>query len=273
MASSTNLGPFARRMRRSATIRRSTFVVRAARRIDGRRPGPNRDKSQRRAHGHPAWMPTRNRPTSRAQATSRRLISSAIADIKTARVRAGLSQRDVGHAVDMSASQVGRFERGQLQDVTIEKVCRLSTAVGLEASLRLYPDGDPIRDAAQVRLLVRLHERIAAAVRWRTEVPLFGREDPRAWDAVADGTGCVDGFEAETRLSDIQATERRVMLKLRDDASIHHVFMVIADTRANRAALVLGRETLRGNFPLDTREVLASFANGRCPGANGLIII
>jgi hypothetical protein len=173
----------------------------------------------------------------------------------------------------MSASQVGRFERGQLQDVTIEKVCRLSTAVGLEASLRLYPDGDPIRDAAQVRLLVRLHERIAAAVGWRTEVPLFGREDPRVWDAVADGTGCVDGFEAETRLSDIQATERRVMLKLRDDASIHHLFMVIADTKANRAALALGRETLRGNFPLDTREVLASFTNGRCPGANGLIII
>lgn len=218
-------------------------------------------------------MPTRNRPSSRAQATSRRLVATAIEDIKGARIRAGISQKDLGHTVDMSASQVGRFERGQLKDVTIEKVCRLSTAVGLEASLRLYPSGDPIRDASQVRLLVRVHERIAADVRWRTEVPLFGRDDARAWDAVADGTGCVDGFEAETRLSDIQATERKVMLKLRDDTSIQHVFMVIADTRANRAALVLGRETLRGNFPLDTREVLASFANGRCPGANGLIII
>ncbi len=63
------------------------------------------------------------------------------------------------------------------------------------------------------------------------------------------------------------------MLKLRDDASVRHVFMVVADTRANRAALALGRETLRGNFPLDTREVLASFVNGRCPGANGLVIV
>jgi len=104
-------------------------------------------------------------------------------------------------------------------------------------------------------------------------VPLFGRRDPRAWDAVADGTGCADGIEAETRLSDLQATERRIMLKVRDDASIHHVLMLVADTRANRAALALGRETLRGNFPLDTREMLASLANGRCPGANGLIII
>jgi hypothetical protein len=137
----------------------------------------------------------------------------------------------------------------------------------------LYPDGDPIRDAAQVRLLERLRERIGPNLRWRTEVPLFGRSDPRAWDAVADGTGCVHGIEAETRLSDIQGTERRIMLKLRDDGSIHHGLMLVADTRANRAALALGRETLRGNLPLDTREVLASLANGRCPGANGLIII
>lgn len=196
-----------------------------------------------------------------------------MADITAARVRAGISQKDVGRAVGMSASQVGRFERGQLQDVTIEKVCRLGAAVGLEASLRLYPDGDPIRDAAQVRLLERLRERTGAGVHWRTEVPLIGRDDPRAWDAVAHGTGCIDGVEAETRLSDVQATERRVMLKLRDDVSIRHVFMLIADTRANRAALTLGREGLRGNFPLDTRELLASLANGRCPGANGLIIL
>ncbi|MEA2576831.1 MAG: Helix-turn-helix domain [Chloroflexota bacterium] len=196
-----------------------------------------------------------------------------MAEIKLARIRAGVSQKDVGHAVDMSASQVGRFERGQLQEVTIEQVCRLSVAVGLEVSLRLYPDGDPIRDAAQVRLLERLRARIAPSVRWRTEVPLFGRDDSRAWDAVSDGTGCVDGIEAETRLSDVQATERRIMLKLRDDASIQHLFLLVADTRANRAALAIGRESLRGNFPLDTREVIASLAAGRCPGANGLIIL
>jgi transcriptional regulator with XRE-family HTH domain len=196
-----------------------------------------------------------------------------IADIRLARIRAGISQKDVGHAVDMSASQVGRFERGQLQEVTIEQVCRLSAAVGLAVSLRLYPDGDPIRDAAQVRLLERLRARTGGNVRWRTEVPLRGRDDSRAWDAVVDGTGCVDGIEAETRLSDLQATERRIMLKLRDDASVQHVFMLVADTRANRAALAVGRESLRGNFPLDTREVIASLASGRCPGANGLIIL
>lgn len=173
----------------------------------------------------------------------------------------------------MSASQVGRFDRGQIQDVTIGKVCRLGAAGGLAASLRLYPDGDPIRDVAQVRLLERLRMRVGSMVRWRTEVPLTGRDDLRAWDAVADGTGCIDGIEAETRLRDLQATERRIALKHRDDVAIRHVFMLVADTRANRAALTLGREALRANLPLDTRETLASLSNGRCPGANGLIII
>src|SRR5688572_8468838 len=208
-------------------------------------------------------MPTRDRTLTRAQATSRRLIASMVADIHDARVRAGISQRDLGRAVDMSPSQVGRFERAQLQDVTIDKICRMSAAVGLEASLRLYPNGDPIRDVAQVRLLERLRARIGPTVRWRTEVPLFGREDPRAWDAVADSTTCSDGIEAETRLRDLQATERRVMLKLRDDTSIRHVFLVVADTRANRAALALGREGLQGNFPLDTRQALTSLPAGR----------
>lgn len=218
-------------------------------------------------------MPTRDRRLDRARATSRRLIASAIAEIKAARVRSGVSQEDLGRAVGMSASQVGRFERGQLRDVSIEKVCRLSAGVGLDPSLRLYPGGDPIRDVAQVRLLDRMRARVAPAFRWRTEVPLSIRDDLRAWDAVLDGTGCVDSVEAETRLNDVQATERRILHKHRDDGSVRHVFLLVADTHANRAALAVAREGLRGNFPLDTREALASLASGRCPGVNAMIIL
>jgi hypothetical protein len=90
---------------------------------------------------------------------------------------------------------------------------------------------------------------------------------------VLDGTGCVDAFEIETRLADLQAVERRTMLKIRDDASVRHVFLVIADTRWNRMALASGQEALRGNFPLDTRESMASLSAGRCPGANGIILL
>ena len=87
-------------------------------------------------------------------------------------------------------------------------------------------------------------------------MPLHGRTDPRAWDVVLDGHGCIDAFEIETRLSDIQSVERRVMLKSRDDAVVTHVVLVIADTR-----------------PLDTRTALAALASGHCPARNGVIVL
>lgn len=218
-------------------------------------------------------MPTRDRRLDRAIARSHHIAAAAISDIRSARVAIGLSQDDIGRSVGLSGSQVGRFERGELEDIGLEQLCRLSAAVGLAPSLRLYPDGDPVRDTAQIRLLVRLRQRLPSGVDWRTEVPLHGRSDARAWDAVARWFGCVDAFEAESRLGDVQATERRILLKHRDDASIGHVFLIVAATRSNRRALALGREGLRGNFPLDTREALASLARGRCPGANGLLVL
>ena len=186
---------------------------------------------------------------------------------------AGVSRADIGRAVGMSPSQVDRFERGVLKDVRLEQLCRLAVAVGLAPSLRFFPDGDAVRDAGQLHVFERLRARLPSTSALRAEVPLHGRSDRRAWDAVLDGHGCVDAFEVETRLADIQATERRVMLKLRDDSVVSHVFVVVADTRANRAALAVGRHALRGNFPLDTREVLTAFGRGLCPGSNGLIIL
>lgn len=204
---------------------------------------------------------------------SRWMAANARREIADARVAAGLSRADVGRAAEMSTSQVDRFERGALDDVRLGQLCRLAVAVGLSPSLRFFPGGDAVRDTGHLRLFERLRPRLPAAAQLRSEVPIHGRTDLRAWDAVLDGHGCVDAFEIETRLADLQATERRVMLKSRDDALVAHTFLVIGDTRANRAALAMGREALRGNFPLDTRAVLSAFGSGRCPGSNGLIVL
>jgi hypothetical protein len=114
---------------------------------------------------------------------------------------------------------------------------------------------------------------MSPVLRWRTEVPVQGSSDLRAWDAVVDGTGCVDAFEFETRIGDLQATERRVNRKLRDDATVQHLFLVIADTRHGRALMAEHRERLRDTYPLDTRAILEAFGAGRCPGASGIVVI
>lgn len=209
----------------------------------------------------------------RAQATSKALADSARRDFRQARIAAGLSRADIGHAVGSSPSQVDRFERGVLKDVRLEQLCRLAVAVGLSPVVRLYPDGDAVRDAGQLRVLDRLRSRLPSTTRLRTEVPLSGVSDRRAWDAVFATDRCLDAFEIETRLADIQAVERRVLLKLRDDSEVRHVFLVVADTRANRLALATGRVALAGSFPLDTRAALAALGVGRCPGHNGLIVL
>ena len=74
--------------------------------------------------------------------------------------------------------------------------------------MRLYPDGDPVRDAAQLGLLERFRRRLPAGARWETEVPLPIQGDRRAWDALVGLRGRRAGCEAETRLTDLQALER-----------------------------------------------------------------
>ncbi len=55
----------------------------------------------------------------------------------------------------MSRSQYGRVERGELNLLSIEQACRAAAAVGLELSVKTFPNGDPVRDAGQLRLLER----------------------------------------------------------------------------------------------------------------------
>jgi transcriptional regulator with XRE-family HTH domain len=218
-------------------------------------------------------MPSRDHTIGRAHAAIDRMTTNARVEIREARLAAGLSQRDVGRAVGLSQSQVARFERGRNHATPLELLCRLAIGVGLDPSLRFYPGGDAVRDVAQIRLLDRLRTRLGADVRVRTEVPLFGVHDARAWDAILDGTGCVDAVEAETRIRDLQATTRRIGLKSRDDPTITHVILLVSDTRWNRQVLAAGREALRSDYPLDTRAALDQLRLGRCPGTNAIVIL
>jgi hypothetical protein len=156
--------------------------------------------------------------------------------------------------------------------VTLDQVARAASAVGLKLWARLYPDGDPIRDAAHARLLDRLRACVKPPLDWRPELPLPDDSD-RAWDSVVIPPEDLVGVEAETRITDGQATWRKVQLKRAADPRIRHVILLVADTRNNRRALALIRESLRDELPLDTRAVLKALREGRSPGASGIVIL
>ena len=172
----------------------------------------------------------------------------------------------------MSHAQFGRIERGELHRATLDQLARAGAAVGLRLGVRLFPDGDPVRDAAQLRLIGRLRVELPEATRWRTEVPLAIPGDRRAWDAVASLSGGDVAFEAETRLLDVQALDRRISLKRRD-GNIDRVVLVIADTVSNRRAIKLHRADLRASFPLESRAVLARLRAGQAPATSGIVVL
>jgi transcriptional regulator with XRE-family HTH domain len=139
------------------------------------------------------------------------------AEIRDTRIGAGVSQLAAGRSVGMSHAQFGRIERATLPNVTVGQLASACSAVGLKLVVRAYPDGEAIRDAAQLALLARFRAGLPDGFRIRFEVPLPILSDRRAWDAVvsppADGEFAV---EAESRLHDIQAMDRRIALKQRD---------------------------------------------------------
>lgn len=221
---------------------------------------------------HDGPMPTGSDRASEARRHARAMRGALGEEIRLARRRAGLSQRAAGHAGGMSHAQFGRIERGELAQVTLDQVARASAVVGLRLAARVYPDGDPVRDAAQLRLLGRLRAELPAGVRWRTEVPLPIPGDRRAWDAVATLSGGEVAFEAETRLLDVQALDRRIALKQRD-GGIERVVLLIADSAANRRAIELHRADLIASFPFDARAVLRALRSGRAPAEGGVVML
>jgi hypothetical protein len=172
----------------------------------------------------------------------------------------------------MSHSQLGRIERGEVRRLTIDQLSRACAAVGLALAARAHPGSGIALDAAQLALLGRLRARLPGAVRVRTEVPLPIPGDRRAWDSVLYLDPRPTPVEAESRVRDIQALDRRIALKLRD-SEFDRVLLLVNDTAHNRAMLRSHREDLRATFPLDTRTVLSAVGKGVTPEASGIVVL
>ena len=160
----------------------------------------------------------------------------------------------------------------------MEQVARIGAVVGLQVRLRAYPGMDPIRDIAQVRLLERCRKRLGPGLTVRIEVPLPIAGDLRAWDACIDGlrpsgdSGSSLPVEAETRLADLQAQSRRLTLKMRD-GGVDAILLVVADTRANRAAVAALGDSIRVLFPITPRQAMHALAAGMHPAGSALVFL
>jgi hypothetical protein len=178
----------------------------------------------------------------------------------------------VGRTIGLSKARVSAIERGDHPDVPFVVVAQLLAAVGLQLAARAYPVEGGLRDEGQLRLIARLRPCVNAVVRWRTEVAIGGAGDLRAWDVELTAGACRIGVDAEVRLRDVQAVDRKIMLKARD-SNVDRVLLLVADTRWNRDVLRALPTAARGNFPTSARTALRHLARGEDPGGNAIIVL
>lgn len=216
-------------------------------------------------------MATKERAADRGRRDAALHLQELGRELREARVAAGLSQTIVARAAGISHASLSRVERGVAPTLALARLDVLAAVLGHRLSVRLYPVGLPLRDAGQIRLLERLRSCLPSTLAWRTEVPIPTPGDFRAWDASIGGSGWKAFVDAETRIRDVQALERRTALKRRDTRT-DRVILLIADTRANRAVLrSLGGPLVDGALP--GHAILAALRAGRDPGGSGVVLL
>jgi transcriptional regulator with XRE-family HTH domain len=220
-------------------------------------------------------MPARLRRSELGAARGRTIVGELMREARESRFGYGLSQNDVARAIGMSRSQYSRVERGLVPTVSLVTAAEMLAVIGLDLSVRTYPSGAPIRDAAHAALLERLRRLLHGSLRWRTEVPLPDPRERRAWDAVVSGRDAIGvwqvGVEAETRPRDVQALERRLALKERD-GGVDAVLLLLSNTRHNRS-LVRDHPSLRDRFSCTQRRTLDVLGAGARPEGGAIVLV
>jgi len=218
-------------------------------------------------------MANRIQPVGEARRAVRRRTAALADDLREARLAAGLSQLEIARALGLSNSQIGRIERAEQDRIAVEDVAAFAAAVGLRLSVNLYPVGGRLRDARQLQMIER-YQRLTVEGGWRIglEVPIGTPGDLRAFDLLLTRGPIVIAHEFVSRLRDVQAQIRPLLLKQRD-AGIERLVLVVAASHGNRQAVAEAGTVLRESFPLGTKAVLAAIRAGRDPGANGLVLV
>ena len=96
--------------------------------------------------------------------------------------------------------------------------------------------------------------------------------DLRAADCRFAQPDCVCIGEAYTRISDAQAQWRSALIKKRD-LGADRLYLIVRGTTTNRRALRAAGDIVHASFPLGTREVMRALAEGRDPGADGIVLL
>ena len=192
--------------------------------------------------------------------------------LRAARRVAGLTQAQLAAAIGESQPEISRRENARSTAMTPAELALHAAAIGLKLSVKLWPAGGALRDAAQARYIGAFLERVGHAWQVTLEAVVPRPGDLRAADILLTNGPLRIVVEVITRLTDLQAQVRAAQAKARDLEATRLV-IVVAATHANRAALEEARPALADAFNLDSRRLLADLAASQDPRRDGILLL
>ena len=217
-------------------------------------------------------MATKTQATHEARRLWVRTATDIGDQLRTARLVVGISQSALGASIGVSQNEISRRELGRSRRLVSESLAVHAAAVGLKLSIKLWPVGGGIRDAAQARYIAMFVARVGRLWQVTLEAPIEIAGDLRAVDVVLARGEVRIAVEVLTRIADLQAQVRSAQLKARDLGATR-LILVVAGTHANRRELGAVGSTLISAFDLDTRRLLSDLAAGRDPGRDGIVVL
>ena len=215
---------------------------------------------------------TRTRGTDDARRLWAGLARELGVQLRTGRLVRGVTQLWLGAMIGASQGEISRRELGRSRRLMGESLAVHAAAVGLKLSVKLWPVGGGVRDAAQTRYIAAFVARVGRLWSVALEAPIQLPGDLRAVDVLLVRRDVRIAVEVITRLADLQAQVRSCQLKARDIGATR-LILVVAGTHANRRVLAEARTALVAGFDLDSRRLLADLAAGRDPGRDGILIL
>jgi len=219
----------------------------------------------------------RSRPADIGRQRARELRHRVGREVRTARLAAGLTQRQVGSLAQIRQEYVSAIERA-VRSPSLDVTCRLAAALGHELGVRFHPaQGVPLRDSGQLRLVEAIVVLTDPGTwRARLEVPV-STTDRRAADLVLESTVEVAHIEVERLITDLQAQVRaaglkRDMLANRYDRPVR-LILAVPDIRSMRQLVREHAGFVARTFPVPSRAIWRSIRRGHAIGGDGLLFV
>lgn len=205
---------------------------------------------------------------------ARRQADTVAAEVTSARIGLGASEREVSRRAGVSTESVRRVEAGH-PSTQFDTMCAVAEAVGVEIVVRPYRSRVRLRDSGQLRIAEIMRSVAHPAWDVRFEVP--AGDHGEAIDVGCFGATEILAIEIDRLVAEFEGTHRRNAVKRSRLAERHQrpvrLVMVVEDTRRNREAIEPHLDLIRSVLPTGSREILSALRSGQPLGRDGLLWI